>query len=263
MPEAADKHPTWNPLQYLKFAGQRLRPALDLLNRIDAEAPATVYDLGCGPGNVTPFLKNRWPAAQVVGVDRSDEMLAKAKTEHPEMDWVQGDGKTWAPENPADVIYSNAALHWIDDHASLFPRLLDCLAPGGTLAVQMPHNHAAPSHRGMAETVLEGPWAERLKPAMREFPVHDPDVYYDILSPHVSELDIWETVYAQIMEGDNPIAEWTKGSALKPFLDILTDAKENADFFQAYTEKMQAAYPKRADGKTLFHFRRLFIVARK
>ncbi len=256
------KHPTWNPGQYLKFAGQRLRPALDLLSRIDAETPGTVYDLGCGPGNLTPFLAARWPGARVVGVDHSDEMLAKARAEYPDRDWVQADAGAWEPPEPADVIYSNAALHWIDDHAALFPQLLGCLAAGGTLAVQMPHNHAAASHTGIRETVLDGPWRARLEPVMREFPVHEPDVYYDIIQPHAAALDIWETVYAQVMEGDDPIAEWTKGSALKPFLDALTDGRENAAFYDAYAARMRDAYPKRVDGKTLFHFRRLFIVAR-
>ena len=258
-----NKQPTWNPGQYLKFAGQRMRPALDLLNQIDVAAPSVVYDLGCGPGNVTPFLMGRWPEAKHVGLDSSDEMLAKAKAEHPNGEWVKVDAKTWAPETPAELIYSNAALQWVDGHEELFPRLMNVMAPGGVLAVQMPHNHAAPSHMGMRDVVEAGPWRAKLEPVLREFPVHDPDVYYDYLAPHAASLNIWETVYAQVMEGDNPVAEWTKGSALKPLLDALTDADENAAFFDAYSKEMQKAYPKRADGKTLFHFRRLFIVAVK
>lgn len=260
---APSKQPTWNPGQYLKFAGHRMRPALDLINRIALDDPAVVYDLGCGPGNVTPFLKGRWPNARHVGVDSSQEMLAKARAEHPDGDWLRGDAATWAPDAPADLIYSNAALQWIDNHAALFPRLMGLLAPGGVLAVQMPHNHAAPSHMGMRQIVEDGPWRAKLAPVLREFPVHDPDVYYDYLAPHAGSLDIWETVYAQVMEGDNPIAEWTKGSALKPLLDALPDPDENAAFFETYSKAMRAAYPKRADGKTLFHFRRLFIVATK
>lgn len=257
------KQPTWNPGQYLKFAGQRMRPAIDLMNQVALDAPDTVYDLGCGPGNITPFLKGRWPESRHVGIDSSAEMLDKARAEHPDDEWVQGDAATWAPDAPAQLIYSNAALQWIDDHAALFPRLMDQLVPGGVLAVQMPHNHAAPSHMGMREVAENGPWRAKLEPVLREFPVHDPDVYYDYLAPHAANLNIWESVYAQIMEGDNPIAEWTKGSALKPLLDALPDADENAAFFQAYSARMQEAYPKRADGKTLFHFRRLFIVAVK
>lgn len=258
---ASPKIPTWNPGQYLKFAGQRMRPAIDLLNQVAVEAPDVVYDLGCGPGNVTPYLKGRWPAARLVGIDSSAEMLEKARASDPSVDWVQADGATWKPAAPAEVIYSNAALQWIDRHDRLFPHLMGCLAKGGVLAVQMPRNHAAMSHRGIVETVMEGAWRDRLEPVMREFPVHEPDAYYDILAPHASDLNIWESVYAQVMEGDNPVAEWTKGSALKPFLDALTDPAENALFWNTYSKKMQAAYPKRADGRTLFHFRRLFIVA--
>ena len=257
------KHPTWNPGQYLKFAGQRMRPAIDLMNQVALEAPSVVYDLGCGPGNVTPFLMGRWPEARHVGIDSSEEMLEKARAEHPGGQWLQSDAATWTPEAPAELIYSNAALQWVDNHAALFPRLMDQLAPGGVLAVQMPHNHAAPSHMGMRDVVEEGPWRDKLEPVLREFPVHDPDVYYDYLAPLASSLNIWESIYAQVMEGDNPIAEWTKGSALKPLLDALPDADENAAFFEAYSKRMQEAYPKRADGKTLFHFRRLFIVAVK
>ena len=258
-----NKQPTWNPGQYLKFAGQRMRPALDLLNQVDVEAPSVVYDLGCGPGNVTPFLMGRWPEARHIGVDSSDQMLEKARAEHPTGEWVKADAKTWAPEAPAELIYSNAALQWVDGHADLFPRLMDQLAPGGVLAVQMPHNHAAPSHMGMREVVEAGPWRDKLLPVMREFPVGDPEVYYDLIAPKAASLNLWETTYAQIMEGDNPIAEWTKGSALKPLLDALIDPDENAEFFETYSKAMQAAYPKQSDGKTIFHFRRLFIVAKK
>lgn len=258
-----NKQPTWNPGQYLKFAGQRMRPALDLLSQVDAEAPSVVYDLGCGPGNVTPFLMGRWPEARHIGVDSSDQMLEKARAEHPTGEWVKADAKTWTPEAPAELIYSNAALQWVDGHADLFPRLMDQLAPGGVLAVQMPHNHAAPSHMGMREVVEAGPWRDKLLPVMREFPVGDPEVYYDLIAPKAANLNLWETTYAQIMEGDNPIAEWTKGSALKPLLDALTDPDENAEFFDTYSKAMQAAYPKQSDGKTIFHFRRLFIVAKK
>ena len=250
-----NKQPTWNPGQYLKFAGQRMRPALDLLNQVDAEAPSVVYDLGCGPGNVTPFLMGRWPEARHIGVDSSDQMLEKARAEHPTGEWVKADAKTWAPEAPAELIYSNAALQWVDGHADLFPRLMDQLAPGGVLAVQMPHNHAAPSHMGMREVVEAGPWRDKLLLVMREFPVGDPEVYYDLIAPKAANLNLWETTYAQIMEGDNPIAEWTKGSALKPLLDALTDPDENAEFFDTYSKAMQAAYPKQSDGKTIFHFR--------
>src|SRR6266516_3659447 len=136
----------WDPAQYLKFAGPRLRPALDLLQRIDCEAPSRVYDLGAGAGNVTRLIAARWPEARIVGIDGSAEMLAKAAAENPEIEWRQADLASWRPERPADVIYSNAALHWLDDHERLFPALFAGLAPGSVLAVQIPRNFGAPSH---------------------------------------------------------------------------------------------------------------------
>ncbi|NQU61689.1 MAG: trans-aconitate 2-methyltransferase [Rhodospirillales bacterium] len=249
----------WNPSQYMKFAGHRLRPALDLLARIDADKPAIVYDLGCGPGNVTGLLADRWPDAAVTGIDASADMLAKAKAEHPDITWIEADLGHWSPEVPGDVIYSNAALHWLSDHRAVFPGLMEHLSPGGVLAVQMPHNHAEPSHTAIREAA--GPVLGKLEPVMRETPVAAPEVYYDILEPVTGELDIWETVYTQVLEGDNAVAEWTKGSVLKPLLDVL-DEDERGAFFDTYSGLMQKAYPVRADGKTLFPFRRLFIVAR-
>ena len=252
----------WDPSQYLKFAGHRLRPALDLMGRIDAGSPATVYDLGCGTGNVTRILADRWSDARVIGVDSSPDMLAAARTESPAIAWVEADLNTWTPDSPADVLYSNAAFHWLDDHETLFPHLVGLLAPGGVLAVQMPRNHAAPSLACIIEAAEAGPWIDTLRPILRPAPVAAPEVYYDILRPLVSELEIWETVYVQALEGDNPVVEWTMGTALRPALDAL-EGQDRALFLAEYTERVQAAYPKQADGRTLLPFRRLFMTARK
>ncbi|MGH6663150.1 MAG: methyltransferase domain-containing protein [Rhodospirillales bacterium] len=250
----------WNPGQYLKFAGHRLRPALDLLARIDADDAKTVFDLGCGAGNVTRMLAERWPAARVVGVDGSPEMLERARAGNPHITWTHADLTAWAPEKPADVLYSNAAMHWLPDHAALFPRLMEALKPGGTLAVQMPRNWGEPSHTCMREAA--GPWLSQLAPVLPGVPVAKPEDYYGILAPVAGAIDIWETVYLQILEGDNAVAEWTKGSALKPVLDAL-DPNEREAYFEAYSALLTKAYPKRADGRTPFPFRRLFIVAER
>ena len=250
----------WDPAQYLKFADQRLRPAVDLLNRIDAADPREVCDLGAGAGNVTRLLKARWPDARVTGVDSSKEMLAKAATAAPEITWQQGDLATWRPERPADVIYSNAALHWAGDHDRLFPSLLSSLKPGGVLAVQMPRNFSAPSHTSMAEAARSGPWKAKLEPLLKPIPVAEPAFYYGVLSPLTASLDIWETEYLQVLEGEHPVKEWTKGTWLKPLLDAL-DEPERSGFESAYAELVARAYPRRADGRTLLPFRRLFIVA--
>ncbi len=251
---------TWDPTRYLAFAGPRLQPAIDLLARVALAAPAEVVDLGCGAGNVTRLLAQRWPAARVTGVDSSPEMLARAATEAPGIAWSQADVAAWSPAAPVDLVFSNAALHWLDGHAALFPRLLAALKPGGVLAVQMPRNHCAPSHTGMAAAAAAGPWATKLEPLLRRQPVAEPGFYYDLLVPRVAALDIWETEYLHVLEGADPVVRWTSGTALKPLLDALGE-RERADFVADYAARMRVAYPPRPDGKTLFPFRRLFILA--
>jgi trans-aconitate 2-methyltransferase len=250
----------WDPAKYLEFAGPRLQPALDLLARIPLAAPAVVYDLGCGAGNVTRLLRQRWPGAELTGVDASPAMLAAAARAVPNVRWVQADLEGWAPPRPAEVIFSNAALHWLGDHATLLPRLLGHLAPGGVLAVQMPRNHGAPSHTEMVRAAEAGPWRERLAPLLRRAPVAPPAVYHDILAPRAGRLEIWETEYLHVLEGENPVVEWTRGSALKPLLDALAPPEREA-FLADYAARIAAAYPRRPDGWTLFPFRRLFILA--
>jgi trans-aconitate 2-methyltransferase len=250
----------WDPAQYLKFAGPRLRPALDLLQRIDRESPATVYDLGAGAGNVTRLIAARWPQARVIGIDSSAEMLAQAAAENPGIEWQQADLASWRPKAPADVIYSNAALHWIEDHAPVFTALFDSLAAGGTFAVQIPRNFGAPSHTSMGEAARKGPWRARLEPLLRPAPVAEPAFYFDLLAPHAARLDMWETEYLQVLDGEHAVKEYTKSTWLSPLLAALEEP-ERSRFEAVYTEMVDAAYPRRPDGKTLFPFRRMFIIA--
>lgn len=251
---------SWNPDQYLMFEAPRLRPALDLLAAVPALDPKLVYDLGCGAGNVTRLLARRWPRAELTGVDDSAAMLARAAEVFAGARWLHQGLAQWRAERPADVVYSNAALHWLPDHARLFPALLAQLAPGGVLAVQMPRNFDAPSHTLIADTVRDGPWRERLEPLLRPSPVAAPEVYHDLLAPRAARLDIWQTEYLQVLDGTDPVKEWTKGTWLKPFLDALDEAQRDA-FEREYAQRLRSAYPTRADGRTLFPFRRLFIVA--
>lgn len=251
---------SWNPDQYLKFAAPRLQPAVDLLARVPCIAPRVVYDLGCGAGNVTQLLAARWPQAGITGVDDSAEMLAKAKAAVPGVTWVQQSLASWRAPAPADLIYSNAALHWLPDHQRLFPSLAGQLAPGGVLAVQMPRNFGAPSHTLIAETVRHGPWRGVLEPLLAPSPVSEPAFYYGVLSGQVARLDIWETEYLQVLSGPDPVKEWTKGTWLKQFLDALPPPQRGA-FEDDYAARLREAYPARPDGCTLFPFRRLFLLA--
>lgn len=252
---------TWDPTQYLKFSNERLQPALDLLARIPLPAPATVLDMGCGAGNLTPLFRARWPDAKLIGVDSSPEMLAKARSLYGDAEYIEASIADWRPAAPVDVLYSNAAFHWLDGHQALFPGLLRAVKPGGWLAVQMPRNFAAPSHTSINDTIEHGPWAARLLPHLRRQPVHEPAFYWRLLHDQVSELHIWETEYTQVLQGENPVAEYTKGTWLKQFLDRL-EGDERAAFEADYRARVLRAYAKEADGRTLFPFKRLFILAR-
>jgi trans-aconitate 2-methyltransferase len=253
---------SWNPQQYLKFAQPRLRPALDLIARIGATDPAVVYDLGCGTGNITRLLAERWPAARISGVDDSAPMLAQAAQQPSQIQWIQQSVAAWRAESPADVIFSNAALHWLPNHQHLFASLVAMLAPGGILAVQMPRNFLAPSHTAIHDTVRAGPWRERLESLIVPPPVAEPQFYYAVLQAHAAMLDIWETEYLHVLTGVDAVKEWTKGTWLKQFLDHLGEPERSA-FETQYARRVGAAYPPLPNGETLFPFRRLFIVMQR
>ncbi len=250
----------WDPQQYLRYADERLRPALDLMARVPAAAPKTVVDLGCGPGNVTAILAARWPKARITGVDGSAAMLEKAREAAPKCSFVEADFGTWAPPAPVDVLYSNAALQWFGSHGRLFPRLLAQVATGGCFAVQMPAMHAAPLRALQHDVAANGPWAERLIDVMAAPAILDAGGYWDLLRPLVASLDIWETTYLHVLTGEDAVVQWAMGTSLKPYLDKLTVGLRR-DFLRAYAAALRPEYPIRADGTTLLPFRRLFILA--
>ena len=256
----------WDPDQYLKFADHRLRPALELLDRVPLAEPRVIYDLGCGSGHVTRLMSQRWPAATVYGLDQSPEMLVQAAAEPSPVRWLEADIHDWLPREAPDLIYTNATLQWLDNHSELFPRLMGYLGPGGCLAVQMPLSWDMPSHRLMRHT-LEGGGPggapvgnAAVLAALRRRWVEDAEVYYDLLSPLGKRLDIWETSYLQVLTGEDPVLEWVKGTGLRPVLNGLDEADRRV-FLEAYRQALRDAYPQRPSGETLYPFRRLFIVA--
>lgn len=258
---------SWDPDHYLSFADLRLRPALDLLARVPLDDAARtvkqVTDLGCGTGNVTPYLHARFPLAEIRGIDRSPEMLASARAAYRGVaSWVQADATLWKPAAAQDLIYSNAALHWLDGHGVLFPRLAGFLAPGGVLAVQMPNQFAEPSHALMRDVAASGPWAQTLSPKLRPAPVADPGQYYDWLKPTCESVDVWQTTYSQVLHGDDAVLDWIASTALKPLLEAL-GPDQVSPFRDALAAELRQAYPQRADGTTLFAFKRLFVVAQR
>jgi trans-aconitate 2-methyltransferase len=255
---------SWNPELYLGSEGyhHRLRPALDLIDRIPLEHPGRVVDLGCGAGDVTALVARRWPNARITGIDNAPAMLERAKRDFPQLDWQLGDIAGWEPDAGCDLIICNASLQWVGDHERLLPRLLGFLTPGGVLAVQMPRNYDQPSHLAIRDTVRAHAWRSELDRYLRIEPVGTATFYYRLLCASATRLDVWETEYLQVLTGVDPITEWTKATTLRPFLDALEGL--DRDRFEAeYRDLVRCAYPPEADGKTLFPFRRLFLIAER
>jgi trans-aconitate 2-methyltransferase len=251
---------SWDAGQYLRFADERTRPALDLLARVELAAPGRVVDLGCGPGNSTGLLRERWPEAAITGLDSSADMLATARRDHAGIEFVVGDIATWAPDARFDVVFSNAALQWVGDHERLLPRLIDAVAAEGVLAVQMPRNHDFATHRLMRQAAAEGPWRDRLADARDPSPVRPPEFYYDCLIGQCRRVVLWKTNYIQVMDGIDAIVGWLRGTGLRPFLARL-DAAEQRLFLDRYAALLTEAFPAQIDGKILLPYPRLFFMA--
>jgi trans-aconitate 2-methyltransferase len=251
-------------LQYLRFDDYRTRPCRELIARVQVADPKTIVDLGCGPGNSTTALADRWPASLVSGLDSSPEMIEAARAAAPNLQWQIADIRKWIDENPDmyDIVFSNAALHWIGDHPTSFGQLLRHVSPGGALAVQMPASIDAPPHRLMRELAASRKWREAFPgDGVREWHVLAPASYYDILTPHATWVDLWTTDYIHLMDDPDAIVEFYKGSGLRPFLDLLTTSGQRAEFIADYADLIRGAYPRQADGRVLFPFQRLFVIA--
>jgi trans-aconitate 2-methyltransferase len=254
----------WDAGQYLRFGDERSRPFFDLLARVGATAPRYVADLGCGPGNLTAVLARRWPAAEVVGVDSSAEMIAAAARSAQDggrPEFVVGDVREWQPERPPDVLVCNAVLQWVPDHHDLLVRWADLLAPGGWLAFQLPGNFDQPSHAIIREMAESPRWRALLADAELNQQAGDPGEYAELLARPGYEVDAWETSYLHILPGENPVLEWTRGTTLRPVLAAL-DAEQAGGFLREYGERLRLVYNHRSFG-TMFPFRRVFTVVRR
>ncbi|MBT2509015.1 trans-aconitate 2-methyltransferase [Streptomyces sp. ISL-98] len=266
---------TWDPHQYLRHAGHRTRPFLDLLARIselpNGDRPARIADIGCGPGNVTTLLAERWPTAHITGFDLSPEMLALAEKEYAGttagggwLDFRSADAAHWMPDEPYDLIVSNAALQWVPNHPASLPLWIEGLTPGGTLAFQVPANFTSPSHALLGELCETPQWRSRLGDHGRRY-VHilEPDDYLARLVGIGCETDTWDTTYYQLLTGEDPVLDWVKGTALRPVLtELADDSAAVHEFLAQYRDLLRRAYPPGPHG-TVFPFRRVFAVARK
>lgn len=249
----------WDPDQYLRFADHRKRPGIELLARIPDIHARSIVDLGCGTGSLTALVSLRWPEASVEGRDASEKMIGRARTDHPTMTWTVGDIATWEPSEPVDLIFSNAALHWLDDHENLFRRLRSFLTNGGVLAVQMPDNWSAPTHVAPADVLDEPSWPEHTRAALMRDRLAPPAAYAEWLQP--AEIDEWRTTYFQRLTGKDPVWTWVTGSVLRPVLASLTPGDRHR-FSEECRVRYRDAYPRAADGTVTLPFSRLFIVAR-
>lgn len=251
---------SWSAKQYTMFEQQRTRPVRDLVAAIPTQHVRHAVDLGCGPGNSTEVLAQRFAGAQVSGLDSSEDMLVDARQRLPGLHFELADIAGWRAAEPVDVILANASLQWLTDHATLYPRLIEQLAPGGTLAVQTPDNLEEPSHRLARQVAAEGPWASKIG-GVKHPDRHAPRDYYQILAPHCSSVDVWRTTYLHPLAGGHQaVVEWFKGSALRPYLQKL-DESEQAAFLDAYLSEIRSVYPALPDGTVLLPFPRLFIIA--
>ena len=253
----------WNSKLYLQFERERTRAARDLLAHIPNLNPRYIFDLGCGPGNSTELLVETFPKATTIGVDVSDEMLQVAQARVPSAQFIKDDIDSWRPSGPADLIFANAALHFLSDHHTRLRELIVSLEVGGVLAVQMPNNIHEVSHALMRMIAADGPWSSRLVPiAKSQALVGSADEYYELLAKNCEELDIWQTTYFHPLANVDDIVKWFEGSGLRPFLDALSP-EEQLGFLARYRAELTKVYPLQSDGKVLLRYPRLFIVARR
>jgi trans-aconitate 2-methyltransferase len=253
--------PTWSPERYLRYADERSRPFHELLARVAVEQPRRVVDLGCGPGGLTAGLAERWPSAEVVGVDSSPEMIdAAAAYAGPRVRFELGDIATWRPADPIDVIVANAALQWVPGHRGRLPGLVDALADGGWLAIQVPGNFDEPSHVLLHTMAADPRFAAATQGAQRPA-AYDAATYLADLSGLGCTVDAWETTYLHVLHGPDPVFAWISGTGARPVLQALSAALRN-EFENEYKELLRDAYPEQPHG-TVLPFRRVFAVARK
>jgi trans-aconitate 2-methyltransferase len=254
---------TWSASQYIKFEDERTRPARDLLAQVPLESVSHAVDLGCGPGNSTQLIIERFGSRGICGVDSDCDMLRAARERLPDTPFIQADLADWRTSESADLFFANAVFQWLPEHLDILDRLMDGLNPGGVLAVQMPDNLNEPTHLLMEESANAGPWRTAFDArSARRAPLPAPSVYYNRLISKSTRIDLWHTVYNHALENAVAIVEWVKGTGLRRYLDFIEPDQRDA-FVADYRTRIEEAYPVLADGRVLLRFPRLFLVAIK
>ena len=252
----------WNATQYLQFESERTRPSLDLIMRIEIPLIQRIIDVGCGPGNSTQALRRRWNNAAIFGLDNSPHMIETARAAFPDESWLLDDAATWKSDAPFDLVFSNAVLQWLPHHETLIPHLLNQVAKGGALAVQVPAHYASDVHLATLEVADNAQWRERTIAASNALTIRAPEFYYDLLQPLAARIELWETTYIHVLESPRAVLDWFRATGLRPFLEVLNNSEKSL-FENLLLEKYEVKYPRRKNGCVLFPFRRLFFIAYK
>ncbi|MGC1454073.1 MAG: methyltransferase domain-containing protein [Nitrospirota bacterium] len=253
----------WDPDQYLQFKKERTQPSIDLVARIPMDDPKTIIDIGCGPGNSTQILLKRWPHADILGLDKSEKMIQKAGQDYPRQKWIVGDASTVDTRPTYDIVFSNAAIHWIPRHDVLLQRLFKKVNQNGILAIQVPANQESPLYQAILRVSRSNKWRAFTSGREASITYHSADFYYGQLSLYTKEIIIWETVYYHIMNYYKELIDWYKGTAMKPYLDSLPTDESRDDFGKEVLNECKAVYPLQRDGRILYPFKRLFFIARR
>ncbi len=253
----------WDPQQYLQFEHERTQPSIDLVARISLENLKSIIDIGCGPGNSTQILRKRWPHADVVGLDKSPKMIERARTDHPEQAWAIGDASTLATDRKYDLVFSNAAIHWIPNHHLLIPRLFQLVNPNGMLAIQVPANYESPLYKIILNVARSRKWSAFTSGDDAPITYHNAEYYYNQLVSLTQDIVLWETTYYHILKSHQDLVAWYKSTAMKPILEKLPTDATREEFEHMVLAECKEQYPSQSDGRILYPFMRLFFTARR
>lgn len=251
----------WDPDLYIKFGDERTRPSIDLVSRINIENPKTIIDIGCGPGNSTRMLHQKWPESRITGIDNSPAMIEKAKNDYPGQEWIIADAAKYSPDRKYDIVFSNATIQWISDHEKLIDGFMEIVAEQGALAIQIPLYRRMPISGLIERIASTGKWKPETRGCRELLTFHEKGFYYDLLAKRCKSLDMWETSYVHVMNSHNDILEMIKSTGMKPYLESMKDENDRHDFGSEVLKEIERAYPAQRDGRVLFPFERLFFIA--
>ena len=252
----------WNPDLYLKFDKERIQPTIDLVSKIDFDSPSKIIDIGCGPGNSTHILAQRWPKSQITGVDNSQAMIDKASSDFPNQDWILLDAGTDEIKDKYDIVFSNATIQWIPNHNDLLKKFKNILTDKGIIAIQLPSFFDMPLGQSIARISKENRWSAVTESVNDLFTIHDYSEYYNILSKLFKTIEIWDSNYVHIMDSHDSILEMIRSTGLRPYLNKLNDNADKSDFEEKVLSDIKKNYPLQKNGKVLFPFKRLFFIAK-